>query len=323
MDSPATLFPPIEPHTQGRLAVDALHTLHWERCGSPGGLPVVFLHGGPGSGSSANSRRFFHPQHYDIVVFDQRGSGRSTPLGEMRGNTTADLVADIERLRQHLGIERWLVFGGSWGSTLALAYAQAHPAACLGLVLRGIWLVEQEGIDWWLYGGRQFFPEAWEAFAGHLPPDERGDLLSAYWQRLSSDDPAICLPAARAWNRYESALLRLRPPEDTAGPTGGDDDTTLGPARMEALYCRHLGFMAPGQLLHDLPRIHHLPVQIVHGRYDLICPVRNAVRLARDWPGARLSIVADAGHTAFEPGITAELVRATEQFRRTGDFRDA
>jgi proline iminopeptidase len=312
-------YPPIEPYRSGRLQVDEIHDLYWEACGNPQGIPVIFLHGGPGAGIAPRSRCFFDPERYHIVLFDQRGSGKSTPLGECRNNSTQLLIADIERLRQLLGIEYWLVFGGSWGSTLALAYAQAQPARCLGLVLRGIWLVSDEEIDWWLYGVRNFFPREWEAFAGHVPEAERADLLGAYCKRLQSDNPAVYLPAARAWSRYEGSCLQLRPSPDVANAFGSDD-VALGVGRLEAHYFRHRAFLTPGQLLRDVPRIAHLPCFIAHGRYDVICPVRYAHALLDAWPGTVLRVVEDAGHSSYEPGIAAELVGATDRFARTGRF---
>jgi len=314
------LYPPTEPLRTGRLAVDEVHTLHWETSGNPNGIPVIFLHGGPGAGISPKSRRFFDPARYHIVLFDQRGAGQSTPLGECRNNTTDLLIADIERLRELLGISQWLVFGGSWGSTLSLAYAQAHPARCLGLVLRGIWLVSDAEIDWWLYGIRNFFPREWEAFASHLPEAERGDLLAGYAQRLASDDPAVYTPAARAWSRYEGSCLQLRPDAATADAFT-DDAIALGVGRLEAHYFVHRAFLQPGQLLGNMPRIAHLPGFIVHGRYDVICPVRYAHALADAWPGIDLRIVADAGHSSYEPGIAAELVAATDRFAACGQFK--
>src|SRR5690606_26801042 len=214
-DDDFPLFPPVEPHASGMLPLDALHTMYWECVGNPQGVPVVFLHGGPGAGSSPAHRRLFDPQRFRAVIYDQRGAGRSTPLGELRDNTTPHLIADLERLREHLGIERWLVFGGSWGSTLAIAYAEAHPARCLGLVLRGIFLCRPSEIDWFLYGLRAFYPEVWERFAGHLPQDERGDLLANYYKRLIDPDPTVHMPAAKAWSIYEGSCSTLLPSPET------------------------------------------------------------------------------------------------------------
>ena len=263
------IYPPLEPFSAGRLALDRIHTMYWEESGNPHGVPVVFLHGGPGAGSAPNHRRFFDPAHYRIVIYDQRGAGRSTPLGEVRENTTPLLIADIERLRQHLGIEQWLVFGGSWGSTLALAYGEAHPARCLGFVLRGIFLCRPSEIDWFLYGLRNIFPEAWQKFTAQLPASEHGDLLSAYYQRLMDPDPAVHMPAARAWGVYEGSCSTLLPSPDTVAHFASDV-VALGLARMEAHYFRHDIFLPTNSLLDDIGRIRHIPAVIVQGRYDAV-----------------------------------------------------
>ncbi|HEY8608642.1 MAG TPA: prolyl aminopeptidase [Noviherbaspirillum sp.] len=313
------LFPPIEPRRAGMLPVDALHTLYWEESGNPAGVPVLFLHGGPGGGTSPRQRCFFDPAHYRIVLFDQRGAGKSTPLGEYRDNTTPLLIDDIERLRRLLGIDCWLVFGGSWGSTLALAYGQEHPDRCLGFILRGVFLCTQPEIDWFMHGIRWFFPEVHARFTGAIPAEERGELLQAYARRLFCDDPAIYMPAAREWSRYEAACLFLRP-VPAAGDEPDDDAVSLGVGRLEAHYFLHHGFLAEDQLIRRIDRIRHLPAVIVQGRYDMICPPATAFRLHAAWPQARLDVVDDAGHSAFDPGITRALVAATEQFRRTGGF---
>jgi proline iminopeptidase len=308
------LYPEIEPYALGRLAVGELHELYWEESGHPEGVPVVFLHGGPGAGSAPNHRRFFDPAAYRILIFDQRGAGRSTPLGEIRDNTTPLLIEDMETLRELRGIDRWLVFGGSWGSTLALAYAEAHPERCLGLVLRGIFLCRTSEIDWFLYGLRAFFPEAWEAFAGHIPEAERGDLLGAYHRRLMDPDPAVHRPAARAWSVYEGSCSTLLPSRETVDYFAGDV-VALGLARMEAHYFAHNIFLPDNALLANIGRIRHLPAVIVQGRYDAVCPIVSAHELHQAWPEARYVVVPDAGHSAWEPGIRAELVRATEEFK--------
>jgi proline iminopeptidase len=313
------LHPAIEPLRTGRLQVSPLHEIYWETAGNPHGIPAVFLHGGPGAGIAPKSRRYFDPSRYHVTLFDQRGAGQSSPLGETRENTTELLIQDIERLREMLGIERWLVFGGSWGSTLSLAYAQAHPERCLGLVLRGIWLVSDAEIDWWLHGVRNFFPREWEAFAGHVPEAERGDLLAAYSRRMTSDDPVVYTPAARAWSRYEGSCLHLLPHPETADAFT-EDAIALGIGRLEAHYFRHKAFLRPNQLLEDIGRIRHLPGFIVHGRYDVICPVRYAYALADAWPGSELRIIEDAGHSSYELGIAAALVDATDRFAREGRF---
>jgi proline iminopeptidase len=313
------LFPPIEPYRRGRLAVDDMHTLYWEECGNPQGLPVLFLHGGPGGGLSPRHRRFFDPAHYRIVLFDQRGAGQSTPLGEYRNNTTPLLVEDIERLRAMLGIEQWLVFGGSWGSTLALAYGEAHPQRCLGFVLRGIFLCTPAEIDWFMHGIRWFFPEAHAQFVAPIPEAERGDLLHAYEKRLFSEDPTVYLPAARIWSRYEGSCLYLRPNAEAVADASSDV-VSLGIGRLEAHYFLHRGFMQEDQLIRDIARIRHLPAVIVQGRYDVVCPPASAHRLHQAWPGAKLHMIADAGHAAAEPGIAAALIAATEQFRKRRAF---
>jgi proline iminopeptidase len=308
------LFPEIAPRRTGMLPLDAIHTMYWEESGNNRGIPVVFLHGGPGAGSAPNHRRFFDPDFYRIVVYDQRGAGRSTPLGELRENTTPQLIADIERLREHLGIERWLAFGGSWGSTLALAYAEAHPGRCLGLVLRGIFLCRASEIDWFLYGLRHFFPEAWDEFVAPLPEAERGDILRAYHRRLTDPDPAVHMPAARAWSIYEGRCSTLLPSPDTVAYFAGDV-VALGLARMEAHYFMNGIFLPENSLLANVGRIRHLPGVIVQGRYDAVCPIVSADELHKAWPEAEYIVVPDAGHSAWEPGICAELVRATEKFR--------
>ncbi|HYQ99272.1 MAG TPA: prolyl aminopeptidase [Casimicrobiaceae bacterium] len=310
----AVLFPEIDPHLTGRLAVDTLHTLYWETCGRADGVPVVFLHGGPGGGCLPHHRRYFDPSFWRIVLVDQRGAGRSTPVAEIEGNTTQALVADLERVRAHLRIERWLVFGGSWGSTLALAYAEAHPERCLGLVLRGIFLAQRAEIDWFMHGMRQIFPEAWRAFAGFLPEAERADLLRNYYRRLVDPDPAVHLPAAHAWDRYEGACSTLLPAADAA-PKFDSEAAALAIARIEAHYFVHDAFLPEGALLAGLPRIRHLPCTIVQGRYDVVCPPVTADLLARSWREAEYVVVPDAGHSVREPGITRELVAAVKRMQ--------
>lgn len=317
--SESLLFPPIEPYQNGMLPVDELHTLYWEQCGNPDGMPVLFLHGGPGGGLTPKHRRFFDPEHYRIVLFDQRGAGKSTPLGEYRNNTTQLLIDDIERIRHMLGIDRWLVFGGSWGSTLALAYGQAHPERCLGFVLRGIFLCTREEIDWFLNGIRWFFPEVHAEFIAPIPEAERGDLLRAYQKRLFSDDPEVYMPAARTWGRYEGSCLFLRPDPDAIDDFS-TDTVSLGIGRLEAHYFLHDGFFSEDQLIRNVDRIRHLPAVIVQGRYDAVCPPLSAYRLHQAWPEAKFHMIADAGHAALEPGIAAALVAATEQFKTQRSF---
>lgn len=310
----AELYPEIEPYNAGMLELDGLHRMYWEESGNPKGKPVVFLHGGPGAGSAPAHRRFFDPAHYRIVIFDQRGAGRSTPLGEVRDNTTPHLITDIEKLRKHLGIDRWLVFGGSWGSTLALAYGEAHPQRCAGLILRGIFLCRRSEIDWFLYGLKNLFPEAWRAFAGVIPPAERGDLLAAYHKRLTNPDPGVHMPAARAWSVYEGSCSTLLPSAETVAYFAGDV-VALGLARIEAHYFTNDIFLPENSLLDNIDRIRNIPGVIVQGRYDAVCPIISADDVHRAWPEAEYIIVPDAGHSAWEPGICAELVKATEKFK--------
>ncbi|MCC7048749.1 MAG: prolyl aminopeptidase [Alphaproteobacteria bacterium] len=309
------LYPPIEPYATGTLRVDRRHSLYYEQCGNASGVPVLFLHGGPGAGATAAHRRFFDPAFYRIVIFDQRGAGRSTPTADIADNTTPYLVQDIETLRQTLGIERWLLFGGSWGSTLALAYGEAHPERCLGFVLRGIFLSRDSEIDWFLHGLGQIFPESQRAFAGFLPSPERGDLLGSYYRRLTDPDPAVHRPAARAWSSYEAACSTLLPNADNVAAVN-DDRVALALARIEAHYFINKSFLGPDQLMADLGRIAHLPAVIVHGRYDMVCPIATGDLLARAWKGAEFTVVPDAGHSAMEPGIRAALVGGTERFKR-------
>ena len=307
------LYPEIEPYRSHRLAVDDIHELHVEECGNPDGLPVVFLHGGPGAGVSPYHRRFFDPKRYRIVLFDQRGAGKSTPHAELRDNTTWHLVADIEAIREHLGIERWVVFGGSWGSTLALAYAQKHPQRAIGLVLRGIFLGRPGEIRWFneLDGGASWiFPERWTRYLAHIPEQERDNMIEAYWRRLDSDDPAVRLAAAQAWGYWEGGSTTLLHDPDEPG-SFEEPHLAISVARAEAHYFRHGIFLEPGQLLRDVERIRHIPATIVHGRYDIICPVKSAYDLANAWPEADFRIVL-AGHSAAEPAIVDVLVGATD-----------
>lgn len=310
----AELYPEIEPYSAGMLKLDAVHTVYWEQSGNPKGAPVLFLHGGPGAGAAPAHRRFFDPGHYRIVLFDQRGAGRSTPLGELKDNTTPQLVNDIEKLRQHLAIGRWLIFGGSWGSTLALAYGEAHPERCVGFILRGVFLCRRSEIEWFIYGLRAFFPEQWHAFAGLVPEAERGDLLAAYYKRLTDPDPAVHMTAARTWSTYEGACSTLLPSPETVAYFAGDG-VALGLARIEAHYFSHDIFLPENALLGNVARIRHLPCIIVQGRYDAVCPIATADELHHAWPEAEYIVVPDAGHSAWEPGISAALVKATERFK--------
>jgi proline iminopeptidase len=311
-----TLYPEIEPYDSGRLAVSPLHTLYFEQCGNPRGKPVVFLHGGPGAGCNPKTRRFFDPKHYRIIQFDQRGCGRSTPHAELTDNTTWHLVADIERLREHLRIERWQVFGGSWGSTLALAYAQTHPKRVTELVLRGIFLLRRWELEWFYQRGCDaIYPDAWDHYLDHIPPCERGDLIGAYYRRLTSSDTTTRLAAAKAWSMWEGGTSYLLQNPDYIAATGADE-FALQFARIECHYFVHGGFFeCDDQLLRDAHKLKNIPALIVQGRYDVVCPLRSAWDLHRAWPEAELRIVADAGHSAFEPGNTHELIEATDRFR--------
>ena len=307
------LYPPLAPYETGTLSVQAPHVLYWEQSGNPQGQPVVFLHGGPGAGASADHRRFFDPSRYRVVIFDQRGAGRSRPLGELKDNTTQALVEDIEQLRRHLGIERWVVFGGSWGSTLALAYAQAHPERVKALVLRGIFLGRPVELEWFFEGMGFVFPEEWRRLRDFLPEAERGDLLGNYHRRLVDPDPAVHLPAARAWARYEGACSTLLPSPQTL-QAYAQDAMALSLARLEAHYFVNRLFLRENQLLEDIGRIRHIPGTVVQGRYDMVCPPISAEQLHQAWPEATYHIVPDAGHSAMEPGTRRRLVAACDAY---------
>lgn len=309
------LYPPIEPYQSAFLDVDDIHTLYWEESGNPNGIPVVFIHGGPGAGAGAASRRFFNPETYRIIIYDQRGSGRSIPLGETRQNTTPLLIADLEVLRCHLHVKQWLVFGGSWGSTLAIAYAQHHPEACLGMILRGIFLCRPSEIEWFLYGMKTVFPEAWAEFSQFIPEDERHDLAQSYHIRLMNPDPAIHMPAARSWSVYEGKCATLLPSPETVD-SFRNDVVALGLARMESHYFRNNIFLPDNFLLDHIDRIRHIPTTIVQGRYDIVCPIVTADELVHHWPEATYIIVPDAGHSAFDPTLGQTLVQTCDQFSK-------
>ncbi len=308
------LYPAIEPRSSGHLAVEAPHAVYWEDCGNPNGVPVCFLHGGPGAGTGPGHRRFFDPSFYRIVLHDQRGCGRSTPRAEITNNDTGRLIEDIEALRKHLKIDKWIVFGGSWGASLSLAYAQAHPDRCLGVVLRGVFLCRKQEVEWFLNGMGKFFPAEHATLLAGLPEEERQDPLAAYYKILTNPDPAIHEPAAAIWNVYETACSALRQnPQslrDARSPV-----MAVPLARLECHYFINGMFMPEGALLDNVERIRHLPAIIIQGRYDVICPPTNAYELATAWPEASLRFVDDAGHSAMEPGILSGLVEAMEEMK--------
>lgn len=310
------LFPEIEPNQKFWFRVSDVHELYVEECGNPNGQPVVFLHGGPGAGFSSFHRRLFDPDHYRIILFDQRGAGQSRPHADLRDNTTWDLVEDIEKLRKHLGIRQWMVFGGSWGSTLALAYAETHPRSVSHLVLRGIFLCRKEEIEWFYQSGAdKIFPDIWQDYLAPIPVNERSDLVSAFYKRLTSEDEQVRLAAAKAWSGWEGATVHLIPDEKTMTKFTGDM-MAVALARIEChFFTNGCWFTSDDQLLREVEKIRHIPAVIIHGRYDVVCPVKNAFDLHRAWPEATLKIVADAGHAVDEPGILRELVAAVEKFK--------
>jgi len=307
-------YPEIQPYVRHTLKVDNTHQLYVEESGNPLGIPVVFLHGGPGAGSEPFQRRFFDPRRYRVVLFDQRGCGQSTPHAELADNNTENLIADIERIRAHLGIERWLVFGGSWGSTLGLVYAEAHPERVMGLVLRGIFLCRPRDIDWFYQDGASFlFPDYWTDYLAPIPPAERGSMVEAYYERLTGENEVTRMAAAKAWSLWEGRTATLLPRQSViehfANPF-----TALSLARIECHYFINNSFLEPDQILARADRLKGIPGVIVHGRYDVVCPVEQAFALHQAWPEAQLEVIADAGHSATEPGIVDALVRATDAF---------
>ena len=314
------LYPPIEPYERGELAVDELHTLYWEVSGNPNGKPAVFLHGGPGGGTNPDYRRFWDPSAYRIVLFDQRGCGRSRPHASLERNTTAHLVSDIEVLRRELAVERWQVFGGSWGSTLALAYAQAHPDRVSELVLRGIFMLRPEEIHWYYQeGASRIYPDEWEHFLTPIPEDERHDLVTAYYRRLTGDDETERIRCAKAWSVWEGSTSNLVPDADHIAQSA-ETHFAEAFARIECHYFIHGGFFdAPDQLLRNANRILDIPCHIVHGRYDVVCPLKNAWDLHQALPQSTLQIVQNAGHSAMEAGISAALVATTDRFRNASE----
>jgi proline iminopeptidase len=312
-----TLYPGIEPYRSGMLRVSPVHQIYWEESGNPRGKPAVFVHGGPGAGADARSRRFFNPRKYRIVAFDQRGCGRSRPHASLVDNTTPHLVADMERLRKHLAIEKWLVFGGSWGSTLALAYSQAHPQHVTELVLRGIFMLRDWEIHWFYqHGASAIFPDKWENYIAGIPTTEQGDLVQAFYKRLTSRNRGTRLKAAKAWSVWEGSTSYLQVNEANVASWNADD-FAIAVARIECHYFVNKGFFKrEDQLLRGVRRIRHIPGVIVQGRYDVVCPMRSAWDLHRAWPEADFRIVPDAGHSALEPGNTHELISATDRFAR-------
>jgi proline iminopeptidase len=308
------LYPDIEPSRFSHLRLDDRHEMYWEESGNPQGAPVVFLHGGPGAGASPMHRRFFDPAYYRIIIFDQRGAGRSRPHGDLVDNTTPHLIADMEKLRVHLGIEKWAVFGGSWGSTLGLAYAQEHPQRCSALVLRGIFLCRKLEIDWFLYGMRFIFPEAWRRFAEYIPEAERANLLAAYTRRLNNPDPLTHMPAAHQWSIYEGSCSTMLPNASMVAHYS-ENIVALGLARIEAHYFTNNIFLPENSLLNNAYRLRLIPGVIVQGRYDMVCPIISAHDLHAAWPEAEYIVVPDAGHSAWEPGISAQLVAAMERIK--------
>jgi proline iminopeptidase len=310
------LYPPLEPYETRRLEVSGGHRLYVEQVGNPEGIPILFLHGGPGAGCEPYHRRFFNPQAYRVVLFDQRGCGRSTPHASLQENTTWDLVNDIETIRQALGIERWLLFGGSWGSTLALAYAQKHPERVIGMILRGVFLCREQEIDWFYQAGAsQIFPDYWEDFIAPIPEAERGNLLQAYHHRLTGENELSRMAAAKAWSIWEGRTASLHPSE-TVIDFFSHPHTALSLARIECHYFMHQAFLRPNQLLEDAARLTGIPGVIVQGRYDLICPMVSAWQLHHAWQGSELMVIPDAGHSATEPGIRQALIETTDRFAR-------
>ena len=306
------LYPEIRPYVQHSLAVDPPHILYVEESGTPSGLPVLFVHGGPGAGTESYHRRFFDPDRYRIILYDQRGCGHSTPHAELDGNTTQSLVADMERIREQLGIERWVIFGGSWGSTLALVYAETHPERVIALILRGIFLCRPHEIHWFYQeGANRLFPEPWQDYLSPIPPPERADMVKAYYRRLTGSDEVARMAAAKSWALWEGRAATLQPREAVLNHFG-DPFTALSLARIECHYFVNDSFLEPDQILRDTSRLAEIPGHIVHGRYDVVCPVENAWELHLAWPRAQLEIIPDAGHSATEPGITDALVRAAD-----------
>lgn len=309
-----SLFPAIPSNKSGHLKVSNLHEIYWEECGNPNGLPVLFVHGGPGSGVTESSRRFFDPEFYRIILFDQRGAPKSKPFAEMRENTTFLLVEDMEKLREFLNIDKWLLFGGSWGSTLSLTYAQLYSDKCLGLILRGLWLFRDEDIEWFFEAPQRISPDHWREFINFLPEEEQDNYFESYYQRIMNPDPEIHMPAAKVFARFEANNASLIPNGGSASIVA-NDRASLGIARAEIFYMRNNNFEDPDYLLNNMYKLEGVPIKMVHGRYDYVCTIQAAFLIKDKLPHAELTIVNDAGHSAFEPGILAALIRATEEFK--------
>lgn len=318
------LYPELEPFNKNWLKVDDFHQVYYEECGIPHGIPVIFLHGGPGSGCNPTQRRFFDPKHYRIILLDQRGCGRSLPVGEIRFNTTDDLVSDIEKLRAHLGINAWHVFGGSWGSTLALAYAVKHTNQVISLILRGIFLSRPSELSWFLGEVQHFYPEVWHKLINYLPADKQNDVLNAYAQLIFNDDIPISSAAAIEWNAFENAIMRLKPTANdsaqeetikTSEHLQKEQATEVARARVQIHYIKHQCFIDGEKLLKQATKLANIPTIIIQGRYDMVCPPQTAWALHQVMPHAQFTMVADAGHSAMEPGVASALVEATEQFK--------
>ncbi len=306
-------YPKIQPYQTHRLKVDDVHELYIEESGSADGIPVVFIHGGPGAGCAECHRRFFDPEKYRIILFDQRGAGKSTPHANLENNTTQYLVADMEAIRKHLGIEQWVLFGGSWGSTLALVYAQAHPEKVLAMVLRGIFLCRPQEINWFYQkGASRLFPDAWQDYCRPIPENERGNMVAAYYKRLTSDNDLVRTKAAKAWSIWEGRTSTLKPSKEVVS-SFGNLHTAVSLARIECHYFMNNSFLEPNQILNNTDKIKDLPAIIVQGRYDVVCPMESAWDLHQALPASELDIIPDAGHSAMEPGIIDALVKATDK----------
>jgi proline iminopeptidase len=311
------MYPEIEPFNMGYIDLDGLHQMYWEESGNPKGVPVVVLHGGPGAGSSPSMRRFFDPSYYRIIIFDQRGSGKSRPQGELKNNTTPHLIADMELLRNQLGVKQWYVFGGSWGSTLAIAYGESHPERCLGFILRGIFLCRRSEIEWVLWGAQTIFPEEFRKLVAPLKPEEKESwwtILEAYYKRLTDADPVTRIKAAKTWSIYEGALATLMQ-NPVVIDQYEDDSVSLGLAPIEAHYFLNDIFLPENDLLNKIDRLRSIPGYIVHGRYDIVCPIISADDVVQRWPEVDYRIIPDAGHSASEPGIQKELVKIMEEIK--------